>query len=123
MAVSSCVGAGRQCVLPHLEAARPASPRAGGRRYRVRVTGLRDAQLELVGDPPRAVRAARELPAAAVAEMLQAPSAPALLELLGITGQDLAELSALIGPAVEDPEILAEVTRTANLLRAGAGLE
>ena len=87
------------------------------------MTDLRDAQLELVGDPPRAVRAARELPSAAVAEMLQAPSAPALLELLGITGQDLAELSALIGPAVEDPEILAEVTRTANLLRAGAGLE
>ena len=87
------------------------------------MTDLRDDQFELLGDPPRAVRAVRELPPAAVAEMLRAPSAPALLELLGITGQDLAELSALIGPAVEDPEILDEITRTANLLRAGAGLE
>src|SRR5699024_2917606 len=86
-------------------------------------TDLRDDQFELLGDPPRAVRAVRELPPVAVAEMLRAPSAPALLELLGITGKDLAELSALIGPAVEDPEILGEITRTANLLRAGAGLE
>ena len=82
-----------------------------------------DARIEILGDPPRAVHATDELPPAAIAEMLRAPSAPALLELLGITGRDHAELSALIEPAVEDPEVLAEITRTANLLRAGAGLD
>lgn len=87
------------------------------------MTDRRDAQFEVLGDPPQTVRATDELPPAAIAEMLTAPSAPALLELLGITGQDHAELSALIGPAVADQEILAEVTRTANLLRACAGLE
>ena len=86
------------------------------------MTDRRDAQFEVLGDPPRAVRAAEELPSAAVAAMLRAPSAPALLELLGITGEDHAELSALIEPALEDAEILAEITRTANLLRQGAGL-
>ena len=86
------------------------------------MTDRRDAQLEILGDPPQAVRATEDLPSAAIAAMLRAPSTPALLELLGVTGADHAELSALIGPAVEDPEILAEITRTANLLRAGAGL-
>lgn len=86
------------------------------------MTDRRDAQLEILGDPPQAVRATDELPSAAIAAMLRAPSAPALLELLGITGADHAELGTLIGPAVEDPEILAEITRSANLLRAGAGL-
>lgn len=82
-----------------------------------------DAQFEVLGDPPRAVRATDELPPAAVAQMLSAPSTPALLERLGITGQDHAELRALIAPAMADQEILTEVTRTANLLRASAGLE
>ncbi|WP_394215611.1 acyltransferase domain-containing protein [Brachybacterium vulturis] len=80
-------------------------------------------QLEVLGDPPHVVRALDELPRPAVAAMLRAPSAPALLELLGITGADQVELSALIGPALEDPEILAEITRTANLLRGAAGLD
>lgn len=82
-----------------------------------------DSQFEVLGDPPQAVRATEELPPAAIAAMLQAPSAPALLELLGITGQDHIELSAVIGPAVQDQEVLAEITTTANLLRAGAGLD
>ncbi|WP_245822601.1 hypothetical protein [Brachybacterium avium] len=82
-----------------------------------------DAQFEVLGDPPRAVRATEELSPAAIAAMLRAPSAPALYELLGITGEDHTELSALIGPAVEDQEVLAEITATANLLRAGAGLD
>lgn len=87
------------------------------------MTDRHDAPLQILGDPPRTVRACDELPEAAVAQMLTAPSAPALLERLGITGQDHGELSALIAPAVADPEILAEVTRTANLLRDGAGLD
>lgn len=86
------------------------------------MTDRRDAQFEVHGDPPQAVRATEELPPEAVAAMLRAPSAPALLELLGISGQDHAELSALIEPALADQEILAEITRTANLLRQGAGL-
>lgn len=87
------------------------------------MSNRRDAPFEVLGDPPQAVRATDELPPAAVAEMLSAPSAPALLELLGISGQDHAELTALIGPAVADQEILTEVARTANLLRASAGLD
>ncbi|GAA4530240.1 acyltransferase domain-containing protein [Brachybacterium paraconglomeratum] len=83
----------------------------------------RDSPFEVLGDPPQAVRATEELPSAAVAQMLSAPSTPALLELLGITGDDHSELSALIGPALADPEILAEITRAANLLRVSAGLE
>ena len=82
-----------------------------------------DAQLEVLGDPPRVVRATEQLPPAAIAAMLQAPSVPALCELLGITGRDHIELSALIDPAVEDQEVLAEITATANLLRAEAGLD
>lgn len=87
------------------------------------MTDRRDAQLEILGDPPRSVRAADELPPAAVAQMLSVPSAPALLELLGITGPDLEELTPLLARAAEDEQILAEITRTANLLRAGAGLD
>lgn len=87
------------------------------------MTVRRDAPLQVLGDPPRAVRAADELPPAAVAAMLTAPSAPALLEQLGITGADHAELCALLGPATRDPELLAEISCTANLLRAGAGLD
>lgn len=87
------------------------------------MTDRDDAQFEILGDPPQTVRATRPLPAEAVAQMLTAPSAPALLERLGITGQDHEELSALLAPAVADEEILREVTRIANLLRARAGLE
>ncbi|MFC7457199.1 acyltransferase domain-containing protein [Brachybacterium sp. GCM10030267] len=81
-----------------------------------------DARPEILGDPPTAVRRDDELPADAIAQMLTAPSAPALMEKLGITGQDAEELAPLLPRAAEDAEILAEVTRTANLLRAGAGL-
>lgn len=87
------------------------------------MTDRRDAQLEILGDPPQTVRATEELPAAAIAEMLRAPSAPALLELLGITGQDLAELAPLLARAAADEQILAEITRTANLLRSAVGIE
>lgn len=86
------------------------------------MTDLPDAPHELLGTPPQAIHATDELPSAAIAEMLRAPSAAALLENLSITGQDQEELSALIEPALADPEILEEITRTANLLRQGAGL-
>ena len=82
-----------------------------------------DAPFEVLGDPPQAVRATAPLPEDAVAQMLTAPSAPALLEQLGITGQDHEELRALLAPAVADEEMLQEITRLANLLREGAGLE
>ncbi|APX34324.1 hypothetical protein BH708_18240 [Brachybacterium sp. P6-10-X1] len=87
------------------------------------MTSLRDASLQVHGDPPSAVRPVDELGAADVATMLTAPSAPELLDLLGITGQDHDELMPLLGPAAADDEILGEITRTANLLRAGAGLD
>lgn len=73
--------------------------------------------------PPREIRAEDELDAAAVRVMLTAPSLPALLERLGITGQDAEDLVPLLGAAVADGEVLAEVTATANRLRAAAGLE
>lgn len=92
-------------------------------RYRVRMTDRHDAQFEVLGDPPQTVHATAALPEEAVAQMLTAPSAPALLEQLGITGQDHAELSALLAPAAADERILREVTRIANLLRARVGLE
>ena len=80
-------------------------------RYRVRMSDHPDAPFEILGDPPRAVRATAPLPQDAVAQMLTAPSAPALLERLGITGQDHEELRALLAPAAADEEILREVTR------------
>lgn len=64
-----------------------------------------------------------ELEAAAVRVMLTAPSRSALLDRLGITGEDAAELPALLDAAAADEEILTEVTALANRLRAGAGLE
>ncbi len=82
-----------------------------------------DAHLEILGDPPRTVRAADALSAEAVAVMLTAPSTLALLERLGITGQDQEELVALLPRAVADAEILAEVTTNADRLRASAGLD
>lgn len=87
------------------------------------MTSPRDAPFQVLGDPPTTVRPADELGTADVATMLTAPSAPELLELLGITGQDHDELLPLLGAAAADDEILAEITRTANLLRAGAGLD
>ena len=81
------------------------------------------APLELLGVPPRAVRATDELPPAAISQMLTAPSARALLERLGISDPDLEELTALLPRAAAADEILEEITRTANLLRAGAGLD
>ena len=82
-----------------------------------------DDHLELLGDPPRVVRAVDALSADAVAVMLTAPSAPSLLERLGVTGQDHQELAALLPRAATDAEILTEVTDTANRLRASAGLD
>lgn len=73
--------------------------------------------------PPREILAEEDLPVDAFRVMLTAPSRDALLERLGITGQDAAELAPLADAAAADPEILAEVARVANALRAGAGLE
>ena len=87
------------------------------------MTDRHDAPFEILGDPPQVVRATAPLPQDAVAQMLTAPSAPALLEQLGITGQDHEELSALLAPAAGDVKILQEITRLANLLRDRAGLE
>lgn len=72
---------------------------------------------------PTALHAEDELEAAAVRVMLTAPSRSALLDQLGITGEDAAELPALLDAAAADEEILAEVTALANRLRAAAGLE
>ncbi|UVY83656.1 acyltransferase domain-containing protein [Brachybacterium sp. NBEC-018] len=72
---------------------------------------------------PTALHAEDELEAAAVRVMLTAPSRSALLDRLGITGEDAAELPALLDAAAADEEILTEVTALANRLRSGAGLE
>ena len=87
------------------------------------MTDRRDARPRLIGDPPTSVRAADKLSPDAVATMLTAPSAPALLERLGIIGQDHDDLAPLLEQAAADAEILAAVTDTANLLRAAAGLD
>jgi hypothetical protein len=73
--------------------------------------------------PPVEIRAEDELAAADVHVMLTAPSRAALLENLGVTGADAEELLPLLDSATADEEILAEVTATANRLRAAAGLE
>ncbi|MEV0866411.1 acyltransferase domain-containing protein [Brachybacterium paraconglomeratum] len=73
--------------------------------------------------PPAEIRAEDELAAADVRVMLTAPSRTALLENLGITDQDASDLLSLLDAATADEEVLAEVTATANRLRAAAGLE
>lgn len=73
--------------------------------------------------PPAEIRADDELAAADVRVMLTAPSRTALLENLGITDQDASDLLPLLDAAAADEEVLAEVTATANRLRAAAGLE
>ncbi|HJF50044.1 MAG TPA: acyltransferase domain-containing protein, partial [Brachybacterium paraconglomeratum] len=73
--------------------------------------------------PPAEIRAEDELAAADVRVMLTAPSRTALLDNLGITDQDASELLPLLDAAAADAEVLAEVTETANSLRAAAGLE
>ena len=73
--------------------------------------------------PPAEIRAEDELVAADVRVMLTAPSRTALLENLGITGEDASDLLPLLDAAAADAEVLAEVTETANRLRAAAGLE
>ena len=73
--------------------------------------------------PPAEIRAEDELAAADVRVMLTAPSRTALLENLGITDQDASDLLPLLDAAAADEEVLAEVTATANRLRAAAGLE
>lgn len=87
------------------------------------MTDRRAPQHEVLGDPPVAVRAASALSPADVRVMLTAPSRPALLERLGITGEDAAELGPLADAAAADDELLAEITTIANALRSGAGLE
>ena len=73
--------------------------------------------------PPAEIRAEDELAAADVRVMLAAPSRTTLLDNLGITDQDASELLPLLDAAAADAEVLAEVTETANRLRAAAGLE
>lgn len=87
------------------------------------MTDRRAAQPQILGDPPTSVRSCEELFPEAVSAMLTASSVPELLEQLGITGQDRDELVLLLPRAAADPEILSEITRTANLLRDGAGLD
>ena len=86
------------------------------------MTDRRAARPQVIGDPPTSVRASDELSPEAIATMLTAPSAPALLERLGITGQDHEDLAPLLDQAAADAEILAAITTTANQLRDGAGL-
>ncbi len=81
------------------------------------------AQYETIGSPVTAIRPGFDMEEAAVRLMLTAPSAPALLDTLGITGQDAEELLALIPAVVEDPQMLTAVTQGANLLRRHVGLE
>lgn len=83
----------------------------------------RDDQPRLIGDPVTEVRPGYDLEPDAVRLMLTAPSFPRLLELLGIRGIDQSELLALIPAIAADAEILAEITRGANMLRGGAGLD
>lgn len=87
------------------------------------MTDRRDAQFEVLGDPPQAVRATAPLSSADVRVMLTAPSRPALLDRLGITGVDAAELGPLADAAAADDELLAEITEIAVALRSSAGLE
>lgn len=72
---------------------------------------------------PTGVAATDALAEEDVARLLTADDRDALLERLGITGQDHEDLTALIPRALAAPEVLAAITRTANLLRASAGLE
>ncbi|MFE5777362.1 acyltransferase domain-containing protein [Brachybacterium sp. NPDC056505] len=72
---------------------------------------------------PTGVAATGALTEDEVARALTADDRDALLERLGITDQDHEELSALIPRALAVPEVLAAITRTANLLRASAGLD
>lgn len=81
-----------------------------------------DDRPQVIGDPVTEVRPGYQLEPDAVRLMLTAPSFPTLLDLLGIRGIDQEELLALIPAVTADDEILSEVTRGANLLRAGAGL-
>jgi len=87
------------------------------------MTDRRDAQFEVLRDPPQALRATSPLSPADVRVMLTAPSRPALLERLGITGVDAAELGPLADAAAADDELLAEITEIAEALRSAAGLE
>lgn len=72
---------------------------------------------------PRLLEGNGDLPADAVRLMLTAPSRDGLLELLGIRDEDARDLAPLADAAAADPEILEEITRVANLLRATAGLD
>ncbi|WP_114855558.1 acyltransferase domain-containing protein [Brachybacterium sp. YJGR34] len=72
---------------------------------------------------PREVRADADLPAEVYRDRLTASSRADLLAALGITGQDAEELARLADAAAQDEEVLAEVARTANALRAAAGLD
>lgn len=87
------------------------------------MTDRRDARPQIIGDPPTSARASDTLSPEAVATTLTAPSAPALLERLGITGQDHEDLAPLLGQAAADADLLAAVTSAANQLRAAAGLD
>lgn len=87
------------------------------------MTDRLDARPQVIGDPPTSVRASDELSPEAVATILTSPSAPALLERLGITGQDHEDLAALISQVAADEEILTAITTAANLLRDAAGLD
>ena len=82
-----------------------------------------DSRPEVIGDPPTAVRPTFALEPDAVAVMLTAPSAPALMEQLGISETDRTELLELLPQLAADRELLTAVTEVANLLRAEAGLD
>lgn len=78
---------------------------------------------EILGDPPRLVRATWALTADDVRSSLSGESLEHLLAHLGIDGRDAAELRPLVPLALADAEILDEVTSVANALRAGAGVD
>lgn len=82
-----------------------------------------DPRPEMIGDPPTAVRPTFALEPDAVAVMLTAPSAPALMDRLGISPEDQAQLLELLPQVAADSELLVAVTEIANLLRAEAGLD
>lgn len=87
------------------------------------MTDRRRPSHETLGAPPRAVRATAPLTADQVRVMLTAPSFPELLERLGITGEDAAELAPLAAAVAADDALRGEVTAIADALRREAGLE
>src|SRR5699024_5602208 len=82
-----------------------------------------DPRARMIGAPPTAARPSSPLAPTAVAVMLTARSVPALLQRLGVSAADRAELRGLLPQTAADAGRLAAGTETANLLRTEAGLD